>query len=82
MNNMLQMIMNNMMKQAPQKMMGQLEQQLKRVNPQAYQQFQKARQNNEDPNQFLNNITNGFNPQQRQQWNNMMGQFNNQNKQG
>lgn len=82
MNNMLQMIMNNMMKQGPQKMIGQLEQQLKRVNPQAYQQFQKARQNNEDPNQFLNNITNGFNPQQRQQWNNMMGQFNNQNKQG
>ena len=69
------------MSQAPQKMMGQLEQQLKRVNPQAYQQFQNARKNNEDPNVFLNNIVNGFNPQQKQQWDSMMSQLTNH-KQG
>lgn len=66
-----------MMKQTPQRMIGQLEQQLKRVNPQAYKRFQEARQNNEDPNQLLNETVNGFNPQQKEQWNNLMGQFNN-----
>ena len=65
------------MKQTPQRMIGQLEQQLKRVNPQAYKRFQEARQNNEDPNQLLNETVNGFNPQQKEQWNNLMGQFNN-----
>ena len=47
--------------------------QLKRVNPQAYQQFQQARKNNEDPNEFLNNIVNNFSPEQRQQWQQLMG---------
>lgn len=65
MNNILQMILS----QAPQKMMSQLEQQLKRVNPQAYQQFQNARKNNEDPNKLLSDITNNFNPQQKQMLN-------------
>lgn len=72
MNNLFQM----MMKQAPQKLMGQLEQQLKRVNPQAYQQFQNARQNKQDPNEFLNQIVNGFNDNQKQQWGEFMNQFN------
>ena len=82
MNNLLQMMMGNLMKQAPQKMMGQLEQQLKRVNPQAYQEFQQARKNNQDPQEYLNKIMNGFNPEQQQQWNNIMNAFNNQQKQG
>ena len=81
MNNLLQMMIGNLMKQAPQKMMGQLEQQLKRVNPQAYQEFQEARKNNTDPQEYLNKIVGGFNPQQQEQWNNMMTMFN-KNKQG
>ena len=77
MNNILQMILS----QAPQTMMSQLEQQLKRVNPQAYQQFQSARKNNEDPNKLLSDITNNFNPQQKQRWDAMMSQLTNH-KQG
>lgn len=76
MNNMVQMMMSNLLKQAPQKMMGQLEQQLKRVNPQAFQEFQKARQNNDDPNEYLNKIVGGFNQEQKTQWDNMMNAFN------
>ena len=74
---MLQMMMQNKMKQMPQQMMNQLEQQLKRVNPQAYKRYQEAKQNNEDPNVLLNETVNGFNPQKKQQWDNMMGMFNN-----
>ena len=70
--NIMQMMIQNLMKQAPQKMMGQLEQQLKRVNPQMYKEYQEARQNNINPNEYLNKITNGFNQQQKEQWNNMM----------
>ena len=76
MNNMIQMMMQNMMKQAPQKMMGQLEQQLKRINPQAFQEFQQARKNNTNPQEYLNKITGNFNQQQQEQWKNMMGMFN------
>lgn len=57
-------------------MMSQLENQLKRVNPQAYKEFQEARKNNEDPEEYLNKITGNFNPQQKEQWNSIMGQFN------
>lgn len=64
-----------MIKQTPQKMMNQMGQQLKRINPQAYQEYQQARQSGQDPNAFLNNITNKFNNEQKQQWNNMMNQF-------
>lgn len=78
MNNMLQMMMQNMMKQAPQKMIGQLGQQLKRVNPQAFQEFQQARKNNVNPQEYLNKITGNFNQQQQEQWKNMMGMFNGQ----
>ena len=66
------MMMQNSMKQAPQKMMGQLEQQLKRINPQMYKDYQEARQNNVNPNEYLNKITNGFNQQQKDQWNNLI----------
>ena len=76
MNNLLQMMIQNKMKQIPQTMMKQLETQLKRVNPQAYQEFQQARKNNNDPNEYLNKVVNGFNPQQREQWNSMMGMIN------
>jgi hypothetical protein len=63
--------------------MQQLERQLKARNPQAYREFQQARKNNENPQEYLNKVVNGFNPEQRQQWNGMMGQFNQQNnKQG
>ena len=61
-------------------MMGQLEQQLKRTNPQAYKRYQQAKKDN-NPNDLLNETLNGFNPQQRQQWNNMMNMFNQQNTQ-
>lgn len=71
----LQMLMQNKMQQIPQQLMTQLEQQLKRTNPQAYKEFREARQNNVNPQEYLNKITNNFNPQQKQQWDNMMGQF-------
>lgn len=45
------------------------------TNPQAYQEFQQARKENKDPNEYLNQITNGFNPQQKKQWESMMKQF-------
>ena len=72
MNNLLQMIFQQKIQQIPQNMMKQLENQLKRTNPQVYQEFQQARKNNIDPNEYLNNVVNGFTPEQRQQWNNMM----------
>lgn len=76
MNGLIQMLLQNKMQQIPQKIMGQLEQQLKAQNPQAYQEFQQARKNNVDPNEYLNKVVSGFNPNQRQQWDNMMGKFN------
>jgi hypothetical protein len=39
--------------------------------------FQEARQNKQDPNEFLNQIVGGFNNQQKQQWNEFMSHFNN-----
>ncbi len=45
-------------------------------NPQAYREFQQARKNNVNPNEYLNKVVGGFNPQQQQEWNRMMGQFN------
>jgi len=49
---------------------------LKRTNPQAFQKYQEARKNN-NPQDLLNETVNGFNPKQRQEWNNMMSIFNN-----
>ena len=60
--------------------MKQLEQQLKRTNPQAFRAYQQAKQNNENPQEYLNKITNGFNQNQKQQWDSMMNQFNTQNQ--
>ena len=84
MNNLIQMLMQNKLQQVPQQVMSQLENQVKRANPQAYQEFQQARKNNDDPNEYLNKVVGGFNPQQRQQWNSMFNGFNqnNQSKQG
>jgi hypothetical protein len=41
-----------------------------------FQKYQEAKKNN-NPNDLLNETINGFNPNQRQQWNSMMGMFNN-----
>ena len=76
MNNLIQMLMQNKMQQIPQQMMNQLENQLKRTNPQVYQEFQQARKNNIDPNEYLNKVVGNFNPQQREQWNNIMNGIN------
>ena len=76
MNGLIQMLMQNKLQKIPQQMMGQLEQQLKRTSPQAYQKYQEAKKNN-NPNDLLNETINGFNPNQRQEWDNMMNMFNN-----
>lgn len=68
--------MSNKLQQIPQNLMSQLENQLKRKNPQAFKEYQQARKNNVDPNEYLNNIVNGFSPEQRKEWDAMMGQFN------
>ena len=73
---MLEILMKNKMQQIPQQMMSQLEQQLKRMDPQAFKRYQEAKQNN-NPNDLLNETINGFNPQQKQQGEQMMGMFNN-----
>ena len=57
-------------------MMEQLEQQLKRANPQAFKKYQEAKKNN-NPNDLLNETINNFNYNQKQQWNSIMGMFNN-----
>ena len=76
MNQLMQMILQQRLQQIPQGMMTQMEQQLKRTNPQMYQRYQKARQNNEDPNTLLDEIVGGFDTQKRQQWDGLMQQFN------
>ena len=75
MNQMFQILIQNKLQQIPRQMMTRLEQQLKMVSPEAFQRYQEAKQNNEDPNKLLNETINGFNPQQRQQWDNMVGQY-------
>jgi len=47
-------------------------------NPQAFKEFQQARKDNLNPEEYLNKIVGGFNPQQKQQWDSMMKQFNQQ----
>ena len=75
MNNLIQMLLANKMNQIPNTMMKQLENQLKRANPQAFQEFQKARKNNENPNEYLNKVVNGFSQEQKDQWNTMMSGY-------
>ena len=72
--------MQNKMQQIPQQLITQMEKNLKATNPEAYQKYQQARKNN-NPQDLLNETVNGFNPQQRQQWDAIMQMFN-QNKQG
>ena len=69
--------MNQRLQKIPQQLMNQLESQLKRVNPQAFKRYQEAKKNN-NPNDLLNETINGFSPQQRQEWDNMMSMFNQQ----
>ena len=45
-------------------------------NPQAFKEYQQARRENKDPNEYLNEIVGRFNPEQRQQWNAMMNGIN------
>jgi len=45
------------------------------VNPQALQQFQQARKNNENPQEYLNKVVGGFTPEQQKEWNNMMNNY-------
>ena len=78
MNNLLQMLLSNKMQQIPQNLMSQLENQLKRKNPQAFKEYQQARKDNVDPNEYLNKIVNGFNPQQKKDWDNLMQGINTQ----
>lgn len=75
MNGLIQMLIQNKLQKIPQQTMTQLEQQLKRTSPQAYQKYQEAKKNN-NPNDLLNETINGFNPNQKQEWDNMMGLFN------
>ncbi len=49
------------------------------TNPQMYKEFQEARQNNVNPQEYLNKITNNFSPNQKQEWDMFMNNFNNQN---
>lgn len=77
---MLQMLMQNKLQQIPQQMITRMERQLKARNPEAFKKYQEARKNN-NPNDLLNETVNGFNPQQRQEWEQIMGMFNQQ-KQG
>ena len=53
-------------------MMGQLENRLKMSNPQAFKKYQEAKHNNVNPNEFLNEITSGFNQQQQAEWQNII----------
>ena len=41
-----------------------------------YQEFQQARKNNVNPQEYLNKIVDNFNPQQKEQWKQMMSGFN------
>lgn len=41
-----------------------------------FKRYQEAKQNNEDPNTLLNETINGFSPQKKHQWQQMMGIFN------
>ena len=76
MNNLIQMLFQQKLKQIPQTMTNQLENQLKRINPQAYKEYQQARKNNDNPNEYLDKVVDSFNPEQKQQWQTMMNGIN------
>lgn len=48
------------------------------ISPQAFKDYQEAKQNNVNPNEYLGKITSGFNPQMKQQWDYMMSGINSQ----
>ena len=50
--------------------------QVKRTNPQGFKRYQEAKNNNENPNDLLNETISSFDPEKRQQWNNMMNMIN------
>ncbi len=76
MNNLIQMITGKMFQQAPQMIMNQLENKLKMTNPQMYREFQKAKQNNVNHQEYLNKITGNFNQNQKQEWDMFMNGIN------
>lgn len=41
-------------------------------NPQAFKEYQQARKDNRDPNEYLNEIINGYTPEQKKEWDEMM----------
>lgn len=73
---MLQMLLQQKIKQIPNGMIQQLEKQLKARNPQAFKEYQQARENKVNPEEYLNQIVNRFTPEQKQEWNNTMNQLN------
>ena len=46
------------------------------LNPQAYQEYQKAKNDGVDPNEYLNQITNGFSPERKDQWEQLINEIN------
>lgn len=46
------------------------------TNPQMYREFQKAKQNNVNPQEYLNKITGNFNQNQKQEWDMFMNGIN------
>lgn len=45
------------------------------TNPQAFKEFEEARKNNIDPQEYLNRITGNFNQEQKQEWEMIMKNF-------
>lgn len=75
MQNLIQMLLSQKIKQIPQNLMSQMQMQLKRVNPQAYQEYLKARQDKVSGEEYLNQITSKFTPEQKREWEGIVGQF-------
>lgn len=46
------------------------------TNPQVYKEFQEARNNKVDPQEYLNKITGGFSQEQKQEWDALMSGIN------
>ena len=69
-----QMAMNYMNSQA-QVMLGQLENQLKQTNPQMYQLYQTARQQNANPNDILQQLTRNYDVNTKQRFKQQAKQF-------
>ena len=44
-------------------------------NPQAFHLYEEIRKNNNNPQQFLNDITNKYTPEQMKQFEQFVGQF-------